>query len=608
MYFEIFKGGNLIKRGTSTLNELSWSNELMTVPSLQMDLPIEYLDYLSGREEVKVFVNGKCFWGIVTSLSADKAREILHVDLEHVIHEWTYRQISVNNAVKDKRINVVFKGAETATNGSTSITANPFDILLEEVGRLSTKQYVKRAGAYAWTADGTEVTSISVNKSAIKHKEGSYDVVFTAKGASVTVEATVKVITHEKSNRQYKIKASDFMMLTSEVGTFTAADYIDRADASAQTTGGTAVTPTVDASNVRAESGSYTVYFSVGNLKLSVKATVKVSYDESSTSDATIADDLNDIYADTNFAYPGWRMNLSSKAKKATIDYVYSRQTKLEALTKTMELTDDLFWRVRFVNEKVVDISEMGEKKNYIFSTKPSGPNNIRIITEPTVEPDFENVINLATVYSEKSDSGMSSMTLREVYNDPSLQLDGFPCLILRANVNNERDYTMYTTQYPKLAPNNELEYAVIDEESVALEGGTVIEGTYAFNDLSPFNIDSSSKKTQLVTDKDRIKASQTAYLATVRKLKEARRGLKIKLVTEEIPADLNVGDKVRLLYDNSIYVMEACSSYMKKILSYDDWFYITEIQYRIGKNEEELNEVTLEKFIRIDRETRNES
>lgn len=608
MYFEIFKGGNLIKRGTSTLNELSWSNELMSTPSLRMDLPIEYLDYLSGREEIKVFVNGKCFWGVVTSLEEDKDREIVRVGLEHIIHEWTYRQISVNNAVKDKRINVVFKGAETATNGNTSITANPFDILLEEVGRLSKAQIIKRAGAYAWKADGKAVKPISVNTSQIEHKEGSYDCIFTANGASVTVKASVKVITHERSNSQYTIKASDFVMLTSEVASFTPAQYRNRANASAWTTGGTSVTPVVDSTNVEAESGSYTVYFSVGSLKLSVKATVKVSYDESSTTDPTIADDLFDIYADTNFAYPGWTLNMSSKAKTTTIDYVYSRQNKLDALTKTMELTDDLFWRVRFVNEKVVDISQFGEKKDYILSKKPSGVNNIRIITDPVIEPDFENVINLATVYAEKSDSGMSSMTLREVYNDPSLQLPGFPCLILRANVNNERDYTMYTTQYPKLAPNNELEYAVIDEESVALEGGTVIEGTYAFNDLSPFNIDSNSKKTQQVKDSDRIRASKTVYLATVRKLKEARRGLKIKVTTEEIPADLNVGDKVRLLYDNSLYITEACSSYMKKILSVDDWFYLTEINYRIGPGEVETNELTLEKFIRLDRETRNET
>lgn len=608
MYFEIYKAGNLIKRGTSTLNELSWSNELMTVPSLQMQLPITYLDFLSGREEIKVFVNGKVFWGIVTSLSADKDREILTVGLEHVIHEWTYRQISVNNAIKDKRINVVFKGAETGTNGNVSITANPFDMLQEEVGKLTTAQYVKRAGAYAWTADGGTVSKITVNAKAVKQKEGSYDVIFTANGASVTVQATVKVITHTKSNSKYSITASDFMMLTSEVKTFTSAQYIDRADASANNSAGASMSVTVDSSSVKAEKGSYTVYFSVDNLKLNVKATVKDSYEDADTSDPTIADNLADIYADTNFAYPGWRLNMTTRAKNTTIDYVYSRQNKLEALTKTMELTEDLFWRVRFVNEKVVDISQMGAKKDYIISKKPSGPNNIRIITEPTVEPDFENVINLATVYADKSDSGMSSMTLREVYSDPSLQTDGFPCVILRANVNNERDYTMYTTQYPTLAPNNELEYAVIDEESVALEGGTILEGTYAFNDLSPFNIDSASGNTRPVTDKDRIRASKAVYQAAVRKLKDARRSLKIKVTTEEIPADLNVGDRVRLLYDNSVYIMQACSEYMKRVLSLDDWFYLTEIQYRVDATGAEVNELTLEKYLHIDRETKNES
>lgn len=602
MYFEIFKNGNLIKRGSDLLGDMRWDSELMAVPSLQLRLPITYLDYLSGREEMKVFANDKVFWGIVVGLKEDKSSEILTVDLEHVIHEWSYRQISVNNAIKDKKVNVIYKGAETATNGVYSISASPFDIKLEEVGALKKAQYISRAGAVAWKDDGNRIENITVNSSAVQAKEGSYDVKFSSNGATVTVKATVKATVHKNKNNQYSITASDFMMLTSE--NLTSAQYISRANASAKTSGGTAVTPSVDASAVQHSAGTYTVYFSVGSLRVSAKATVKVSYDDSSVGDPTVADNIADIYADTNFAYPGWTLNMSTKAGNETIDYVYSRQNKLDALTKTIELTEDLFWRVRFVNQKVVDISEMGGKKDYIISTKRSGPNNIRLITDPTIEPDFANVINLASVYSEKSDSGMSSMTLREVYNDPSLQVEGFPCLIIRSNVNNERDYKRYTTQYPELAPNNELEYAVLDEESVALEGGTIIEGTYAFNDLSPFDTDDDNKT---VTDKDRVDAAKTAYKATIRKLKEARRSYKITFTTEELPSDIAVGDKVRFLYDNSLYIMEACSSYMKRILAYDDWFYVTHITYEIGTNGVETNTVTLEKYLKIDRDTRNE-
>lgn len=434
MYFEIYKYDKLIKRGDEILGGLSWDNELMYTPSLNISLPITYHEYLSGREEMKVFVNDKCFWGVVVGLTENKDDETIDVDLEHVLTEWSYRQISVNNAIKNKAVNVVYKEEDKT-----------------------------------------------------------------------------------KSN-------------------------------------------------------------------------------------PTVQDQLDDIYDDTNFAYPGWRLNMSTKAKNTTIDYVYSRQTKLEALDKTMENTADLFYRVRFVNEKVLDISEMGQKKQYIISKKPSGVNNISIITEPTVEYEFGDVVNLASVYSEKSDSGMSSMTLREVYEDTSSQISGFPCVILRENVNNERNYQKYITQFPILAPNNALEYAIIDETSVALEGGTVIEGTYAFTDLSPFEIKDSQGKTKEVTNADRKRAAKTAYDAAVRKLKQARRRVKITVTTEKLPTDIAPGDRVRFIYDNSIYMLEACSNYMKKILSYDDWFYVSHISYDI-EGDTETDEITLEKYLHVDRE-----
>lgn len=365
----------------------------------------------------------------------------------------------------------------------------------------------------------------------------------------------------------------------------------------------------VDHSAVQAQAGTYDVTFTVGGASVTVKCTVLPEGEEPGSNwksnyqngDPTVIDQIDDIYADMNFAYPGWKLNMSEEAQDTTVAYVYSRQNKLEALTKTMELTPDLFWRVRFVNEKVIDISKFGDKKPYIFSKKPSGANNIRIIEDPRIEHEFEHVINLVSVYAEKSDTGMSSITMRDAYNNPDMQIDGFPCVILKANVNNERDYRMYVTQYPILASNNELEYAIIDEESVALEGGTVIEGTKAFTDLSPFT--NADGETIEITDEDRLRAVKTAYEASVRWLKQQRRRYKIQLLTEELPADLAPGDRVRFIYDNSVYILDSCSNYMKKILSFDDWFYVTRIGYSIDGTSE-VNEVTLEKFLRIDRET----
>ena len=133
MYFEIFKERKLIHRGNHILGGLSWSNELMYEPSLSLSLPITYREFFSGREEIKIFVNDKCFWGTVVGIEEDKDREVIDLDIQHIIYEWHYRQISVNNAIKDENINVIFKGAIIEEHGTISVSANPFDIYIPDV-------------------------------------------------------------------------------------------------------------------------------------------------------------------------------------------------------------------------------------------------------------------------------------------------------------------------------------------------------------------------------------------------------------------------------------------------------------------------------------------
>lgn len=613
MYFEIFHEGKLIKRGKEILGDLDWSNELMFVPSTRIELPIEYREFLNGHDELKIHVNNKTFWGIITRLSEDKDDETITVDLDHVVYEWSYRQISVNNAIKDEKINVVYKGSKVETTGSVSVSASDFNIYIPEVGNLTNAELIERAGATAWKENGDPVAITRVDTSNITMVPEEYDITFgTTMEEYVTVKVTVKRLpdSHTREKDGITVCATDFELGYDE--NLTDEEYMQRAYAVAWDEDGNEVeVEDVDASEVDSEPGEYEVSFTAGEAEVTITVTRLEEGEEPEDPfpfikplnlDPSIIDELADVYADTNFAYPGWRMNYEHGAQDFIVDYVYSRQDKLDALTKTMELSPDLFWRVRFVNERVIDISPFGDKHQLMLSTKPSGPVNVRMITEPVIRHEFDDVINLATVYSEKSDTGMSSMTLREVYNDPDLQVEGFPVVILRSNVNNERDYRMYSDRFPKLAPNNELEYAVIDEESVALESGTIIEGTFAFNDLSPFEVEKDGE-TQEVTDEDRIQAAQTAYNAAIKKLKLARRTYSLRFDVEELPAEVAPGDMVRLLYDNTLYIVKECSAYLKKILSYDDWFYITRIDYHIDENGGEVDTVTLEKFIKIDRE-----
>ena len=470
--------------------------------------------------------------------------------------------------------------------------------------------------------NGDSVPITKVDRSELKAKEETYDVTFsTAKGTSVTVECTVKPNIERlglryKSNKadKEKIEARRFKMdisLADDIDDSTIIKYA-KAKAWVYRHPKDTIDVVVSSTDIRAEVGVYTVTFETVTGHTSLTIDVQVTDEENYPSlEPAVVDELQDIYNDMNMAYPGWQIDWQDDSGSRKIDYVYSRQNKLEALTQTMLITPDLFWRVGFTGEKVIEVGKFGEKKPYTISVKPSGKTNRRMITEPEITPDFENVINVATVYSEKSDGGMSTLTLREAYNDRELiekgliteriQDDDFPVVILHANVNNERNYSQYISQYPKLAPNNETEYAIIDKESVALESGILIEGTFAFNDLGAFNTESRK-----ITDKKRIQAARTVYNAGVRKLKEARRNYRFEVTVEQMPSDVNVGDKIRVLYDNKIWNVEACSNYFKKILQMDDYFYIESMTWDIDATGGETNTLTLVKYLKVERETSN--
>ena len=629
MYFEIFKKGNLIVRGRKYIGTLQFDHELNLAPSTTMVLEADWLNIISGREEIKIHLDdGKVFWGIVWNYTADKVNETLELDIRHVVTEWQYRQISVNHAISDNgengKLNIVYKGDKTEKSESNSeaITASDFSVMSKKIDSMTDADWIEKAHAVAWsTLNGDKIAITSVDHSKVKkedseddnkkkkvYKEGTYDVTFaTAKGTKVTVSCeVVQAVSYQnaktktdKTNNE-TISARPFEVYAEEG--FTAEIVKEKVKAKAwvyrhknQPVAVTSIT-----TNFVNEEGEYNVTASTARgTSITVKVEVKGGDDYDNVSDPSVADKLEDIYNDKNFAYPGWNIEWRGGAENRYIDYVYSKQNKLEALTETVELTDDLWWRVGFWNEKKLQIGTFGDEKPYIISTKPSGKTNIRLIQEPTIEADLENVINVATVYSDKSDGGMSSLTLREVYMDESLQKDGFPVVILHSNANNERDYRMYIDQFPQIAPNSWLEYAVLDETSIALESGTLIEGSFAFNDLSPFEIDSKT-----VTNEKRVTAAKTVYEATIKRLIQSRRSYDLKITTEHLPIDLLAGDKVRFIYDNSIWHLDACSNYWKKILSYDDWFYITHITYNIDEYGNEWCELTLTKWLKIERET----
>lgn len=410
MWFEILDGSSVLARGTHILSSISWETELMYVPSMTLNLPIEYAQYIEGRREVKVYVNHKVFHGLVIGHETPIGAGVITLYLNHVIHEWTYRQLSTNLAIKNQTV--------------------------------------------------------------------------------------------------------------------------------------------------------------------------------------------NDIYSTLDFRPTGWNIDYLQDSANSRIDYVYSRQDKLEGLTKTCELTPDLFWRVCFDFGRKVEIGSFGEHLPYTVSKKPLSKVNIPIVGEVTVTHEYDNVINVATVYGEKSDSGMSSLSLRDAYEGE--QDPDFPIFILKNGINNERDYDY--VEFTKLAPNNEIEYSILDLDSIDTESGTVIEGTFSFNDLSPFAVDGDE-----ITDEDRAIAAQKAYEAGIKKLKNSRRNLSFEVPVASLPADVKVGDMLRFRFDWSEVQLGECSERVLEILNEDDWFYVTRITYDFTEELQERNTLTLNKFLMLDREVESQ-
>ena len=83
-----------------------------------------------------------------------------------------------------------------------------------------------------------------------------------------------------------------------------------------------------------------------------------------------------------------------------------------------------IFGGVGFNFGRKLEFGTFGETKPVQISSVRNAP--YRLISEPKIDYQFDQVINMATVYGEKSDSGMSSMSLREVYLEPHTQIKDF--------------------------------------------------------------------------------------------------------------------------------------------------------------------------------------
>lgn len=180
-----------------------------------------------------------------------------------------------------------------------------------------------------------------------------------------------------------------------------------------------------------------------------------------------------------NFLYAEFITTTDEYTSNINVDYVFSNQTVLEAYSQLCWNTDDVYWRVNRQEPYLIEFGVFGEEKDLIISKKTN------LISDPVIDESFgDEVINYAVVLTDKSEAGVSSTTLQQIYENPDLQDPNFPVVLTGELVNNERRYDYI--RIPQFAPNMDAEYAIMDLDGIALAEGAICHGYFSSNDLQP--------------------------------------------------------------------------------------------------------------------------
>jgi len=290
-----------------------------------------------------------------------------------------------------------------------------------------------------------------------------------------------------------------------------------------------------------------------------------------------------------------WNMIFDDVTRNFEPYHVYSREDKLSGLDTTIELTPSSHYRVSFDKGRALELGVFGEDSGYILSTNETTERNLEILSISNIDVNLTDVVNVAVVYGDKEDTGMTNLNLRDAFMHGTVD-PNFPIVVLRSGINNEREYQYI--QFPKLAPNNYLEFGVIDAAGIAQERGAIIEGSFSFNNLSAFGINGEE-----ITDDDRIRASQSVYERTKRELVSRRRSDVLRVRVAEIPKGLKVGSYIRPIISEKAIENRLCDEKVCEIISRNEKMYITAIRYEIV-NGVICGTLTLDNSVRVYRES----
>lgn len=267
-----------------------------------------------------------------------------------------------------------------------------------------------------------------------------------------------------------------------------------------------------------------------------------------------------DIVSQFKFKY------VDSYAEQYKMEYEFSNETLTEFLVKVCEKSPDLYWRINRRDPYQIDIGVFGSRENILINE-----DNYLISVNDVVE-DYSEVTNVSVVMSDKADGGASSLTLRDIFYNKHLFVAGFPVIKTGNKVNSQRHYQY--PQIPQFAP--EIigdEFALMDEEGIAMESGELYWGTFVENDTQAIAEDNEA-----ITNQDRIRATQQLYQSAIRKLKNSRRKIIFDITVSPVEKHFHIGDKVMFKIEEGVWELTSCGRYYTKVLKESNWFYVVGI------------------------------
>lgn len=285
-----------------------------------------------------------------------------------------------------------------------------------------------------------------------------------------------------------------------------------------------------------------------------------------------------------NFDFLDDNLKSSYEGANATnVSLTFAATNKLEALSEVLKYTEDVHFRVSLTRKNTIEIGRFGNSSGITISPEAVPEDGcesedvdkinekyLTMLTEPTFNVDYSNHFNRAVVFCGDVGYGILHLTLKQIYENPSLQDPNFPVGKYDRQINQqpETEYDETKENHPKInnekvykdnegisfAENDNREYYVTDEVQKNRDGGVIRCAVYNFSDMYPIpdmtGEDSEGETIEyVITDKDRIEMSKQAYWRACRALKSQRPEYAYSFNCTSIPVWVGDGDKLHFIY-----------------------------------------------------------